>query len=44
MERSRRRESGVSGTAFVGDEPQMYFISIESQSVDWSLTVEERMN
>ena len=33
-----------SGTAFVGDEPRMYFISIESQGLDWSLTVEERMN
>ena len=33
-----------SGTAFVGDEPRMYFLSIESQGLDWSLTVEERMN
>jgi hypothetical protein len=33
-----------SGTAFVGDEPRMYFISIESQGLDWSLTVEERIN
>jgi hypothetical protein len=33
-----------SGTAFVADEPRMYFISIESQGLDWSLTVEERIN
>jgi hypothetical protein len=31
-----------SGTALVGDEPRMYFISIGSQGLDWPLTVEER--
>lgn len=38
------RKGAGSGTAFVGDEPRMYFISIESQGLDWSLTVEERIN
>jgi hypothetical protein len=32
-----------SVTAFVGDEPRMYFVSIEAQGLDWSLTVEERI-
>jgi hypothetical protein len=30
-----------SGTAEVGDRPRWYFLTIESASVDWSVTVEE---
>ena len=30
-----------SGTAEVGDRPRWYFLTIESEYVDWSVTVEE---
>ena len=29
------------GTADVGDRPRWYFLTIESASVDWTVTVEE---
>ena len=33
-----------SKTEFVGDEPRMYFISVESEGLEWALTVDERIN
>jgi len=30
-----------SGTAEVGDRPRWYFLTIESENLDWTVTVEE---
>ena len=33
-----------AGTAFVGEDPRMFFTVVESKGLDWSFTVEERTN
>jgi hypothetical protein len=38
------KKGGGAGTAFVADEPRMYFVSVESDGLEWSFTVEERIN
>ena len=30
-----------SGTAYVSDDPHMFYLVIDSKDVDWSVTVEE---
>ncbi len=32
------------GTAFVGEDPRVFFAVIDSQDLDWSFTVQERVN
>ena len=32
------------GTAFVGEDPRVFFAEIDSHDLDWSFTVQERIN
>ena len=32
------------GTAFVGEDPRVFFAEVDSQDLDWSFTVQERIN
>jgi hypothetical protein len=32
------------GTAFVGEDPRVFFAEIDSHDLDWSFTVQERLN
>jgi hypothetical protein len=32
------------GTAFVGEDPRVFFAEVDSLGLDWSFTVEERLN
>jgi hypothetical protein len=32
------------GTAFVGEDPRVFFAEVDSRDVDWSFTVQERVN
>jgi hypothetical protein len=32
------------GTAFVGEDPRVFFANIDSRDLDWSFTVQERLN
>jgi hypothetical protein len=31
------------GTAFVSEDPRVFFVLVESQNLDWTFTVEERV-
>jgi hypothetical protein len=33
-----------AGTAFVSEESRMFYTVVDSQHLDWSFTVEERIN
>ena len=32
------------GTAFVGEDPRVFFAEVVSKELDWSFTVQERVN
>jgi hypothetical protein len=32
------------GTAFVGEDPRVFFAEVDSHDLDWSFTVQERIN
>ena len=32
------------GTAFVGEDPRVFFGEVESNGLDWTITVQERIN
>ena len=32
------------GTAFVGEDPRVFFAEVDSRDLDWSFTVQERIN
>jgi len=32
------------GTAFVGEDPRVFFAEVDSHDLDWSFTVQERLN
>jgi hypothetical protein len=32
------------GTAFVGEDPRVFFAEVDSEDLDWSFTVQERIN
>lgn len=38
------RESPGSGVAYVSEEARMFYSVVESTGLDWSFTVEERVN
>ena len=38
------KQSPGAGTAYVSEDPRVFFVVVESQNLDWSFTVEEGVN